>query len=45
LSINKNWGYLLGQVANTAHHLILIDYLKEEYGIESGLHRRLLHCK
>jgi hypothetical protein len=42
LSINKNWGYLLGQIANTAHHLILIDYLKEEYGIESSLHLRLL---
>jgi len=43
LSMNKDWVYLLGQVANTVHHLILIDYLKEEYGIESGLHRRLLH--
>jgi len=43
LSMNKDWGYLLGQVANTVHHLILIDYLKEEYGIESGLYRRLLH--
>ena len=43
LSMDKDWIYLLGQVANTVHHLILIDYLKEEYGIESSLHRRLLH--
>ena len=43
LSMNKAWVYLLGQVANTVHHLILIDYLKEEYGIESGFHRRLVH--
>jgi hypothetical protein len=43
LGMNKAWGYLLGQVVNTVHHLILIDYLKEEYGIGSGLYRRLLH--
>jgi len=42
MSMNRNWFYLLGQVANTAHHCILIDYLKEEYGIESHLHPRLL---
>ncbi len=34
---------MLGQMINTAHHLILIDYLKEEYGIESSLHLQLLH--
>jgi hypothetical protein len=38
-----DWVYLLGQIANTAHHLILIDYLKEEYGIEDNLHIYLLH--
>jgi hypothetical protein len=38
-----DWVYLLGQIANTAHHLILIDYLKEEYGIEDNLHIHLLH--
>lgn len=43
LTMNKAWVYLLGQVANTVHHLILIDHLKEEYGIESGFHRRLVH--
>ncbi len=42
LNLNKHWGYLLGQIVNTAHHLILIDYLKEEYGIRSDLHLRLL---
>jgi hypothetical protein len=42
MSMNRNWFYLLGQVANTAHHLILIDFLKEGYGIESDLHLRLL---
>ena len=40
--MHKNWEYLLGQVGNTTHHLILIDYLKEEYGLESKLHLRLL---
>jgi hypothetical protein len=38
-----NWEYLLGQLGNTAHHLVLIDYLKEKYGIESRLHLHLLH--
>ena len=42
LNTHKDWAYLLGQVVNTAHHLILVDYLKEEYGIESHLHLRLL---
>ena len=41
-NMHKNWGYLLGQAGNTTHHLILIDYLKEEYDIESNLHCRLL---
>jgi hypothetical protein len=43
MSMGGNWEYLLGQLANTAHHLVLIDYLREEYGIQSDLHHRLLH--
>lgn len=42
MSMRGDWVYLLGQIANTAHHLILIDYLKEEYGIEDNLHLYLL---
>jgi hypothetical protein len=42
MSMTGDWVYLLGQIANTAHHLILIDYLKEEYGIEDNLHLYLL---
>lgn len=34
---------LLGQIGNTVHHLILVGYLRERHGIESGLHCRLLH--
>jgi hypothetical protein len=43
MSMRGDWVYLLGQIANTAHHLILIDYLKEEYGIADRLHIYLLH--
>ncbi|MGZ3591299.1 MAG: hypothetical protein ACXU99_11650 [Thermodesulfobacteriota bacterium] len=43
MNMNREWNYMLGQIINTAHHLILIDYLKEEYGIDSSLHLRLLH--
>jgi len=43
MSMRGDWVYLLGQIANTAHHLILVDYLKEEYGIEDSLHIYLLH--
>ena len=43
LTSNRSYGYLLGQIVNTAHHLILVDYLKQEYGIESSLHLRLLN--
>lgn len=42
MSMRGDWIFLLGQIANTAHHLILIDYLRNEYGIESHLHRHLL---
>ena len=42
MSMPGDWGFLLGQIANTAHHLMLIDYLRNGYGIESHLHRRLL---
>jgi len=43
MSIRGDWVYLLGQIANTAHHLVLMDYLKQEYGIEDNLHIQLLH--
>jgi hypothetical protein len=43
MNMNKDWNYILGQIVNTAHHIILIDYLKEEFGIESSLHLQLLH--
>ena len=43
MSMRGDWVYLLGQIVNTAHHLVLIDYLKEEYGIEDRLHTYLLH--
>ncbi len=42
MSMRGDWIYLLGQIPNTAHHLILLDYLKEEYGIEDNLHTYLL---
>jgi hypothetical protein len=44
MSMSGDWEYLLGQLANTIHHLILIDYLKEKYGIGSRLHLHLLNC-
>jgi len=43
MSMRGDWVYLLGQISNTAHHLILIDFLKQEYGIEDDLHIYLLH--
>jgi len=43
MSMGGDWEYLLGQIGNTVHHLILIDYLKEKYGIDSGLHLYLLN--
>jgi hypothetical protein len=43
MNMRGDWVYLLGQIANTAHHLVLIDYLKEEYGIEDTLHIYLLN--
>ena len=43
MSMRGDWVYLLGQIANTAHHLVLIDYLKEEYRIEDSLHIYLLN--
>jgi hypothetical protein len=42
MNIRGDWNYLLGQIVNTVHRLILIDYLREEYGIESRLHLHLL---
>jgi hypothetical protein len=43
MSMRGDWVYLLGQIANTAHHLVLMDFLKQEYGIEDRLHTYLLH--
>jgi hypothetical protein len=43
MSMGGNWEYLLGQLANTVHHLVLVDYLKEKYGIDSCLHLHLLN--
>lgn len=43
MTMGGNWAYLLGQLGNTAHHLVLIDYLREEYEIQSDLHHQLLH--
>ncbi len=43
MSMGGDWEYLLGQLGNTVHHLILIDYLKEKYGIDSRLHLYLLN--
>ena len=43
MSMRGDWVFLLGQIINTAHHLILVDHLKKEYGIQSSLHLRLLH--
>jgi len=43
LGMGQHWDYLLGQVINTAHHLILVDFLREEYGIGSNIHLHLLH--
>jgi hypothetical protein len=43
MSMGGDWEYLLGQLGNTIHHLILIDHLKGKYGIDSRLHLRLLH--
>ena len=40
--LTRNWSYLLGQIPNTIHHLILCDYLKERYGITSARHAHLL---
>ncbi len=37
-----NLDYLVGQLGNTIHHLIMVGCLKEKYGIESALHLRLL---
>jgi len=43
LGMGQHWDYLLGQVINTSHHVILLDYLWEEYGIGSNFHLHLLH--
>jgi len=43
MSMGGNWEYLLGQLANTVHHLVLVDCLKGSYGIDSYLHLHLLN--
>ncbi len=43
MSMRGDWVFLLGQIANTVHHLVLVNHLKKEYGIESRLHLHLLH--
>ena len=40
--MSHNGFSLLGQIRNTAHHLILIDYLRERHGIGNEVHCRLL---
>ena len=42
LNLNRHWKYLLEQIVNTIHHQILIDYLKEGYGIGNDLQLTLL---
>jgi hypothetical protein len=36
--MEESWFYLLGQIPNTIHHLILIGYLEEKYRIKSTRH-------
>ena len=43
MSMGGDWEYLLGQLANTVHHLVLVDCLKGTYGIDSYLHLHLLN--
>jgi hypothetical protein len=43
MSMSGDWVFLLGQISNTVHHLVLGEYLRKEYGIESHLHFHLLH--
>ena len=43
MNMKGDWIFLLGQITNTVHHLILVDYLRKEYGIGSTLHLGLLH--
>lgn len=41
-NMKENWFYLLGQIPNTIHHLILVGFLKEGYGITSSRHAQFL---
>jgi hypothetical protein len=41
--MSHNGFSLLGQIGNTAHHLVLIDYLRERHGIGSDVHCHILH--
>jgi hypothetical protein len=41
-NIKESWFYLLGQIPNTIHHLVLVGFLKEGYGITSSRHAHFL---
>ena len=41
-NMKERWFYLLGQIPNTIHHLILVGFLKERYGITSSRHANFL---
>ena len=36
--VEESWFYLLGQIPNTLHHLVLVGYLNGKYGIKSTRH-------
>ena len=41
-NMKESWFYLLGQIQNTIHHLILVGFLKKGYGITSSRHAHFL---
>jgi hypothetical protein len=41
-NMKESWFYLLGQIPNTIHHLILVGFLKEGYGLTSSRHAHFL---
>jgi len=41
-NMKEKWFYLLGQIPNTIHHLVLVGFLKEGYGITSSRHAHFL---
>jgi len=40
--MRESWFHFLGQIPNTIHHLMLVGYLEEQYGIRSTHHLWLL---